>query len=165
MGVGKTTIGKLLAQELGLEFYDSDQEIERRAGADIGWIFDVEGEQGFRAREANVISELTSMSGVLVATGGGAVLDAENRRRLRSRGIVIFLDTSLEIQMRRTERDKKRPLLQNVDQEKVLARLKAERDPVYNEVADIRVFVGDSSSRKTVSLILEKLREHGHIGV
>jgi len=164
MGVGKTTIGKFLAQELGLEFYDSDQEIEHRAGADIAWIFDVEGEEGFRARESAVINELTAMSGVVLATGGGSVLNAENRRRLRSRGVVVFLDTSLEVQMRRMERDKKRPLLQNVDHEEVLTVLKEERDPIYREVADIRIFVGDSSSRKTVSSILGQLKEHGYIG-
>lgn len=163
MGVGKTTIGKMLAEELGLEFYDSDLEIERRAGADIGWIFDVEGEEGFRVRESGVIDELTAKTGILLSTGGGSVLNVDNRHHLQSRGVVVFLDTSLEIQLRRTERDKKRPLLQHVDHEKVLAELKAQRDPVYHEVADIRVFVGDSGSRKTVSMILEKLKADGYV--
>ncbi|MBD3647859.1 MAG: shikimate kinase AroK [Pseudomonadales bacterium] len=163
MGVGKTTIGRLLSQELGLEFFDSDQEIEKRAGADIAWIFDVEGEEGFRIRESSVLDDLTLRSGVLIATGGGSILEESNRRMLRSRGTVVFLDTSLEIQLRRTERDKKRPLLQNVDHEKVLAELKAARDPLYNEVADVRVFAGDSGSRKTVSIILEQLKDHGYI--
>lgn len=163
MGVGKTTIGKMLAAELGLTFYDSDHEIERRAGADIAWIFDVEGEAGFRARETSVIDELSNETGVLIATGGGSVLAPENRRCLQSRGTVVFLDTSLETQLRRTERDKKRPLLRDVDHEKVLTRLKADRDPIYNEMADLRLFVGDRSGRKTVSMIIDKLREHGYI--
>lgn len=163
MGVGKTTIGRLLSQELGLEFHDSDQEIEKRAGADIAWIFDVEGEEGFRIRESNVLEDLTARSGVLIATGGGSILEESNRRMLRSRGIVVFLDTSLEVQLRRTERDKKRPLLQNVDHRKVLSELKEKRDPLYEEVADIQVFAGDTGSRKTVSTILEQLKEHGYI--
>lgn len=163
MGVGKTTIGKMLAAELGLEFHDSDQEIERRAGADVAWIFDVEGEEGFRARETSVMDDLTSRTGVLIATGGGSVLDPNNRRFLQSRGTVIFLDTSLEIQLRRTERDKKRPLLRNVDHEEVLTKLKADRDPIYNEMADVRIFVGDRGSNKTVSMILDELKEHGYI--
>lgn len=163
MGVGKTTIGKMLAAELGLKFYDSDHEIERRAGADVAWIFDVEGEDGFRTRETSVIDGLTKETGVLIATGGGSVLDPDNRRYLQSRGTVIFLDTSLEIQLRRTERDKKRPLLRDADHEKVLTRLKADRDPIYNEMADIRIFVGDRSGRKTVAMIINELREHGYI--
>jgi shikimate kinase len=163
MGVGKTTIGRMLAKELGLEFYDSDHEIERRAGADISWIFDVEGEEGFREREAHVIDELSHMNGVLVATGGGSVLHQENRQNLQSRGVVVFLDTSLELQVKRTEKDKKRPLLQRGDRVEVLEKLKQERHPVYEEVADLRVFVGDGSSRRLVSSILQKLKDEGYV--
>lgn len=159
MGVGKTTIGKLLAQELKLQFVDSDQEIEDRAGANIAWIFDVEGEDGFRIREATVLEELTARQGILLSTGGGSVLREENRQHLRSRGIVVHLDTSLELQIRRTEKDKKRPLLQGTDHRQVLTRLKAERDPIYKSVADISYFVGDESSKKVVSGILSQLRE------
>ncbi len=158
MAVGKTTIGKLLARELGLEFVDSDQEIERKAGAEITWIFDVEGEQRFRDRESSVIDEITRRDGVLLATGGGSILREDNRRYLQSRGIVVFLDTSLDTQIKRTEKDKKRPLLQNVDHREVLTKLKDERGPIYSEVADYRVFVGDSNSRKTVNSILRHLR-------
>lgn len=163
MGVGKTTIGKALANELGLEFVDSDHEIERRAGADISWIFDVEGEEGFRERESQVLDELTQRDGIMLATGGGSVLRPRNRRYLQSRGVVVFLDTSLEMQIKRTEKDKKRPLLQNVDKEAVLKKLKDERDPLYEEVCHLRVFVGDGSSRKIVNEILDLLRQEGFL--
>jgi shikimate kinase len=158
MGVGKTTIGKLLAQELDLTFVDSDLEIEARAGANIAWIFDVEGEQGFRDRETAVLDELTSRQGILLSTGGGSVLREENRQFLRSRGVVVHLDTSLELQIRRTEKDKKRPLLQGKDHREVLTKLKAERDPIYQSVADVSYFVGDESSKKVVTGILRQLR-------
>ncbi len=158
MAVGKTTIGRLLARELSLKFIDSDQEIERKAGAAISWIFDVEGEDRFRERETNVIEELTLREGVLLATGGGSVLRAENRKCLQSRGVVVFLDTSLETQIKRTEKDKKRPLLINQDHRSVLSALKDAREPLYTEIADFRIFVGDSNSRKTVSNILRQLQ-------
>lgn len=163
MGVGKTTIGRLLAKELNLTFYDSDHEIERRAGADIAWIFDVEGEEGFRDRETHVIEELSSLNGVLLATGGGSVLREENRQKLQSRGVVVFLDTSLELQIKRTEKDKKRPLLQREDRVEVLEQLKQERHPIYDAVADVTVFVGDGSSRRVVNSILQKLRNDGYL--
>jgi len=161
MAVGKTTIGKMLARELHLQFIDSDQEIEDKAGAEISWIFDVEGEPGFRDRESSVIDELTQRSGILLATGGGSILRKENRRKLQSRGIVVFLDTSLETQIKRTEKDKKRPLLQNSDPRKVLSDLKEQRDPLYQEVADIKMFVGNNSTRKTVTGILQQLKTDG----
>ena len=158
MGVGKTTIGKSLADRLQLTFYDADHEIERRAGADIPWIFDVEGEAGFRAREVAVIEDLTSRKEVLVATGGGAVLREENRRCLIARGIVVYLATTVEIQMKRTERDRKRPLLATEDPEAVLRTLKAQRDPIYEEVADVTYHVGEESSRRVVNGIMRKLK-------
>jgi shikimate kinase len=157
MGVGKTTIGRSLAAYLRLEFIDSDLEIERRAGANIAWIFDVEGESGFRTREAAVIDDLSQREGILLATGGGSVLRAENRQHLRGRGIVLFLDTSLEMQIKRTAKDKKRPLLQTGDPVAVLRRLKVERDPLYNELADIKVTVGDNKTRRIMSMIMKKL--------
>ena len=160
MGVGKTTIGRALAYELDLEFLDSDHEVERRAGANISWIFDVEGEAGFRDREAAVIDDLTQHSGVLIATGGGSILRPENRRHLVSRGVVVFLDTSLDLQIKRTEKDKKRPLLQNVaDHSEVLRDLKGKRHPLYCEVADINVFVGEESSKRIVGDIIHALKE------
>ena len=159
MGVGKTTIGRMLAKELDLRFVDTDQEIERRAGTNIAWIFDVEGEAQFRVRESAVIEELTQRSKVLIATGGGSILRPENRRNLISRGVVVFLDTSLELQMKRTEKDKKRPLLQGGDPESILRKLKSERQSLYEEVADITVFVGQDNSKHVVNSIVKRLKE------
>jgi len=150
MGAGKTTVGKLLADELGLEFLDSDKEIEDRTGADIGWIFDVEGETGFRKREATMIDELTARSGVLVATGGGAVLLEENRKRLVSRGTVIYLNAPLEQQIERTSRDRTRPLLRDGEPGDVLAALQEDRGPLYQEVADF-TFTADRRSAKALA--------------
>lgn len=161
MAVGKTTIGKLLALELNLEFFDSDQEIEKKAGAEIAWIFDVEGEEKFRDRESIAIDELTRREGILLATGGGSVLRKDNRRHLQSRGIVVFLDTTLDTQVRRTEKDRRRPMLQNTNRRQVLSELKDVRDPIYMEVADFRIFVGDSNSKKTVSEIIHRLKNGG----
>ena len=158
MGVGKTTIGRSLADRLQLTFYDADHEIERRAGADIPWIFDVEGEQGFRNREVAVTDDLTSRKKVLVATGGGAVLREENRRCLVSRGTVVYLATTVEIQIKRTERDRKRPLLATEDPAAVLRALKKQRDPIYEEVADVTYHVGEESSRRVVNGILRALK-------
>lgn len=163
MGAGKTTIGRMLADKLNLEFKDSDQEIERRTGADIPWIFDMEGEEGFRQREQAVIEELTQIPGVLLSTGGGTVLAEENRRCLQSRGTVIFLDTSVEIQLERTRRDKKRPLLQEGNPREVLEKLKAQRDPLYEEIADIKVSTTGGSGRRTVTEILNRLSEEGYL--
>ena len=163
MGVGKTTIGKMLASELRLRFVDCDQEIEHRAGANIAWIFDVEGESGFRIRESHVLSELTQEDGVLVATGGGAVLMEVNRGYLKERGIVVHLDTAVDLLVKRTANDKKRPLLQNTNPREVLEKIKKERDPLYREVSDVRVFVGNNSSRKAVLQILENLKREGLI--
>lgn len=163
MGVGKTTIGKLLARELGLKFVDCDNEIENRAGANIAWIFDVEGEVGFRDRETHVLDDLTQQDGLLIATGGGAVIRAENRQCLKSRGIVVHLDTEVDLLVKRTAKDKKRPLLQNADPRVVLEKIKKDRDPLYQAVATVHVFVGDNSSRKTVNQTLTKLREAGMV--
>ena len=162
MGVGKTTIGKMLARELNLKFIDSDHEIERRCGAEIAWIFDVEGEQGFRDRESHVIDDLTQMDGILLATGGGAVLREENRQHLKERGVVIHLDTNLELLVRRTAKDKKRPLLQNKNPRAVLEKIKQERDPLYRDVSHVRVYVGDNSSRKAVNQALQQLQDAGY---
>lgn len=158
MGVGKTTIGRMLARELGLKFYDCDLEIERRSGADIAWIFDVEGEAGFRDREAQVLADLTELDGALIATGGGAVLRAENRRHMAERGIVVHLDTHIDLLVKRTSRDKKRPLLQNANPRAVLEKIKRDRDPLYREIADIHVYVGDNSSRRAVTQAMALLK-------
>jgi shikimate kinase len=136
MGAGKTTIGRLLAKELKLNFHDSDQEIEERSGAEISWIFDMEGEAGFRVREEKVIADLTQLNKIVLATGGGVVLSKENRRNLQSHGLVIYLVATVKQQLDRTRRDQKRPLLQVDDQEGTLRALMEKRDPLYCEIAD-----------------------------
>lgn len=161
MAVGKSTVGRMLAQALGMDFCDSDHEIEARAGAPVAWIFDVEGERGFRAREHSVLDELTSRSGVVIATGGGAVLDACNRTMLAARGIVIHLDSPLDRLVERTRRDRKRPLLQQGKPAETLARLQQEREPLYREIADYR-FVTDRQGPRILAREIEKrLREDG----
>jgi len=150
MGAGKTTIGKYLAQHLKLRFADTDTEIEERTGADIPWIFDVEGESGFRDREQQVVEEMTLWDGVVLATGGGVVLRPENRRALAGRGFVVYLYATVDEQVRRTRRDKRRPLLQSGDQEQTLRTLMVERDPLYREIAD-HIIETDTCSPKTVA--------------
>lgn len=160
MGAGKTTIGKLLADELGLDFKDVDREIESRSGVDIPWIFDKEGEAGFRARESAVLEELSQLDRVLVSTGGGAVLLDVNRRLLRGcGGTVIYLHASVDEQVRRTSRDRKRPLLQNRDPAQVLAELMAIRDPLYREVADVIVDTDGRSPKTVAQDLAERLRQ------
>ncbi len=125
MAVGKTTVGRLLSDELGLPFFDTDRVVEEKAGADIAWIFDKEGEAGFRDRECQVVDELTQRDGVVLATGGGVVLREENRRNLATRGVVVFLDSPIERLVERTRRDKRRPLLRQGDPRVTLERLVA----------------------------------------
>lgn len=161
MAVGKSTVGRLLATRLGYDFYDTDHVIEERAGADISWIFDVEGEAGFRERETQVIDELTLLDGIVLATGGGAVLRAENRRLLGSRGVVIHLDSPLDRLLERTEKDKKRPLLQNDHPRSTLARLQKERAPLYQEIADYRFVTDRQGPKMLVRSIEEELHNDG----
>ena len=150
MGAGKSTIGRTLAKELKLEFYDSDEMIEQRAGADISWIFDIEGEEGFRVREQKVIEELTQKNNIVLATGGGVIMTPENRNALAGRGTVIYLRTSLKQQYERTKRDTKRPLLQTDDLEGRLVSLEDERKPFYEELSDIS-FETDKLTVKAVA--------------
>ncbi|GEA10149.1 shikimate kinase AroK [Alteromonas sp. KUL49] len=157
MGAGKSTIGRHLADELHLEFFDSDQEIERRSGADIAWIFDLEGEDGFRKREENVINDLTDKQGIVLATGGGSVVNKAVRNRLSARGIVVYLQTTIDKQVARTQRDKRRPLLQNGDPEQVLRDLADNRNPLYEEVADYVVETDDQSARSVANQIISKI--------
>lgn len=157
MGAGKSTIGRLLAKELRFPFKDSDKEIEQRTGANIPWIFDVEGEQGFREREQAVIGELCELQGIVLATGGGAVMRPENRQALRAGGRVVYLHTSVEQQLDRTSRDRNRPLLRTLDPGKVLADLMAMRDPLYREIADVVVETDERPPRMVVQEILERL--------
>jgi len=139
MGAGKSAVGRHLARMLHLEFLDSDDEIEARTGVDIPFIFEKEGEEGFRRREAKVIEELTERDGIVLATGGGAILDPDSRNRLGARGFVVYLKTSVAQQLKRTARGRERPLLENRDPETVLAGLMEVRDPLYREIADLVV--------------------------
>ncbi|MGL6260755.1 shikimate kinase AroK [Vibrio sp. WXL103] len=159
MGAGKSTIGRHLAQQLHMEFIDSDTVIEERTGADIAWVFDVEGEDGFRKREETVINDLTQEQGIVLATGGGSVLSKENRNRLSARGLVVYLETTIEKQLARTNRDKKRPLLQTDDPREVLVSLADERNPLYEEVADYTVRTDDQSAKVVANQIVKMLEE------
>ncbi len=157
MAAGKSTIGKALAKTLKLQFFDSDAEIEKRCGADIAWIFDVEGEQGFRQRETAILDELTNKKGIVLATGGGVVLASGNRSMLGGRGIVIYLQASVEQQLARTEKDKKRPLLQTDNPRLRLESLHKQRSPLYEELADIILRTNSHSIHSVVSDIVKQL--------
>jgi len=159
MGAGKTTIGRHLARSLGCEFIDSDHEIERRTGADIPWIFDIEGEQGFRERERAVIDDLSQRQGIVLATGGGAVLDAGNRRHLVSRGMVVYLRASVDRLAQRTAMDRNRPLLQTDDPVQRLQRLFDERDPLYREIADFIVDTDNRNVSNSVKFIINQFNK------
>jgi shikimate kinase len=158
MGSGKSAVGRQLARRLGLGFIDSDDEIETRTGVDISYIFEREGEAGFRQREAEVIADLTRRDGLVVATGGGAILDPGSREGMRSRGRVVYLRTSLGQQIARTRRSTDRPLLNNPDPRGTLARLFEFRAPLYAEVAEFTV---DTDGRKVKSVVQEIARHLG----
>jgi shikimate kinase len=159
MGAGKSTIGRYLAQQLHMEFLDSDTVIEERTGADIAWVFDVEGEDGFRKREESVINDLTEQQGIVLATGGGSVLSKENRNRLSARGVVVYLETTIEKQLARTNRDKKRPLLRTDSPREVLEALANERNALYEEIADITVKTDDQGAKVVANQIVSMLEE------
>ena len=160
MGAGKSTIGRQLAQLLGMDFLDSDHEIEQRAGADISWIFDVEGENGFRKREERIINELTQKQGIVLSTGGGAIISKETRNHLSARGIVVYLETTVDKQHQRTLRDKKRPLLQDVaDPRQVLEDLAKVRNPLYQEIADITMSTDEQNAKTMASQLINLLEE------
>jgi shikimate kinase len=155
MGAGKSTIGRLLARALGFEFVDADREIEARSGVAITTIFEVEGEEGFRRREVALLDELTQRRGVVVATGGGAVLREENRAHLRSRGLVVYLQASADEIARRTSHDKSRPLLQTADPRAKIVSLLAQRAPLYAETAHLTFHSSMASPKKLVRRILD----------
>ncbi|MEO6022758.1 MAG: shikimate kinase AroK [Burkholderiales bacterium] len=148
MGAGKTTVGKLLAKHLGKQFIDSDHEIERRTGVKVHLIFELEGEAGFRAREVAIIEELTQQENIVLATGGGAILQAENREALHNRGTVIYLRANVEDLWRRTRHDKSRPLLQTENPRARLQQLLSQRDPLYRETAHLVVDTGEQNVQK-----------------
>lgn len=157
MGAGKSTIGRLLAKELGLVFKDSDRVIEERTGASIPLIFELEGEQGFREREQQVITELMQEKGLVLATGGGAVLRPDNRTALVSGSVVVYLHTSVDHQLERTARDRNRPLLQTDNPRQVLEGLLRIREPLYRSMADIIIETDIRPPRMVVQEILEQL--------
>lgn len=159
MGAGKTTVGKLLARRLKRRFVDSDHEIERRCGVRIPVIFDIEGEAGFRGREEQAIAELAGLEGTVLATGGGAVLSAENRRRLAARGMTVYLHALPEDLHRRLRHDKGRPLLATPDPLQRLRDLYATRDPLYRQVADIVIETGTQSVQALARELLAKIEE------
>jgi shikimate kinase len=157
MGAGKSTIGRQIAQQLHLEFVDSDTEIERRTGAEIAWVFDVEGEDGFRKREADVIGDLTEQQGIVLATGGGSIISKEVRNKLSARGFVVYLETAIDKQVARTQRDKRRPLLRSDNPRQVLEDLALLRNPLYEEIADLTVHTDDQSAKLVAKEIIDKL--------
>lgn len=155
MGSGKSAVGKQLARGLGLDFVDSDAEIEKRTGVDIAYIFEKEGEAGFRAREREMIAELTKRDAIVLATGGGAVLESHNRRLLTEFGTVVYLQTTIEQQLERTRHARHRPLLLDRDPETVLTELMQERAPLYEKVADLTVSTGG----RRVSAVVHEIRK------
>jgi len=155
MGAGKTTVGRRLAELRGMAFADSDHEVEERTGVDVAFIFEKEGEAGFRKREKQVIADLTARSGLVLATGGGAVLDPDNRQHLAGRGYVVYLRASVEHQLRRTSHSDTRPLLQGGDRRQVLESLFAVRDPLYREIADL-VLETDGRNARTLAQEIER---------
>lgn len=157
MGAGKTSVGKLLARHLDKTFYDSDQVIESRTGVKISVIFELEGEAGFRAREAAVIEEITALENVVLATGGGAVLGPRNRELLKTRGTVVYLRASVNELWSRTRHDRNRPLLQTADPYGRLCELHAERDPLYREVAAVTIETGTQSLKTLVGKLEQRL--------
>jgi len=158
MGAGKSTIGRQLSKQLRMVFYDSDREIENRTGVDIPLIFELEGEQGFRKRERLVIDELTSQPNIVLATGGGAILDADNRKHLAERGLVIYLHASVNQQLARTKHDRNRPLLQTDNPRQRLEDLMRLRDPLYREIADLVIDTDGKRVMAVVNQIIRKLK-------
>ena len=157
MGAGKTTVGRLLARRLKRDFLDADEEIERRCGVRIPVIFDIEGEAGFRTRETQVIAELCALDNLVLATGGGAVLAEENRRRIATRGTVVYLHARPAHLWLRVRHDRNRPLLATADPQKRLEELYAERDPLYREVADLVIDTGKQSVQSLAKDLLTRL--------
>ena len=159
MGSGKTTIGRQLARRLKKSFIDSDHEIEDHTGASISLIFDIEGEEGFRSREKAIIDELTQQENIILSTGGGVVLAAENREHLKNRGTVIYLHAPLKKLFYRTSRDKNRPLLQTDNPREKLRQIVEERDPLYRETADLIVETENRTVHQVVSYIIRQIKD------
>ena len=157
MGAGKSAVGRQLARMLHMTFMDSDDEVEARTGVDIAFIFEKEGEEGFRKRESRVIDELSGKEGIVLATGGGAVIDAQNRNFLGARGFVVYLYTSVDQQLARTSRGRERPLLENGDRRRILEELMESRESMYREIADIVVETDGRKVKAVANEILDRL--------
>ena len=160
MGVGKTTIGSHLARKLKYDFVDSDTEIEKRTGASISLIFDIEGEEGFRKREAQMINELTERRHIVLSTGGGSVLDETSRQNIRSRGFVVYLKASVDILYERLKKSRNRPLMETEDKLKVIEDLLAEREPLYLAVADVTIATDGRSAQDVAREIYKQHENH-----
>tara|TARA_Y100000992_G_scaffold262998_1_gene199090 strand:- start:1103 stop:1606 length:504 start_codon:yes stop_codon:yes gene_type:complete len=154
MGSGKSTVGKIISDELFLNFFDTDDEIESRTGASIDWIFDLEGEEGFRKRESSILEEMVKQNSIVLSTGGGIILSDSNREMLSSRGTVFYLSTPISVQIERTSKDKDRPLLKNGDPEEILTRLQKERKDLYESVSDHIIETENKSSQEVASEII-----------
>ena len=158
MGSGKSTVGKIISDELFLNFFDTDEEIENRTGASIDWIFDLEGEEGFRKRESGVLEEMVQKNSVVLSTGGGIILSENNRELLSSRGTVFYLATPISVQLERTAKDKDRPLLKNGDPGQILQELHEKRKNLYKSVSDHIVETKDKSSQEVASEIINLVK-------
>ena len=161
MGSGKSTVGKIISNELFLNFFDTDEEIETRTGASIDWIFDLEGEGGFRKRESKILHEMVQKNSIVLSTGGGIILSESNRELLSSRGTVFYLATPIAVQLERTSKDKDRPLLKNGDPGKILKELHLARENLYEEVADYIVNTEGKSSQEVSAEIIKLVKSYG----
>jgi|TARA_B110000003_G_scaffold45372_1_gene43169 shikimate kinase len=161
MGSGKSTVGKIISSELFLTFYDTDEEIETRTGASIDWIFDLEGEEGFRKRESKILEDMVYKNSIVLSTGGGIILSESNREMLSSRGTVFYLATPIAVQLERTSKDKDRPLLKNGDPGEILKNLHLARESLYKEVADYSVNTEGKSSQEVSSEIIKLVKNYG----
>ena len=158
MGSGKSTVGKIISDELFLNFFDTDEEIENRTGASIDWIFDLEGEEGFRKRESGILEEMVQKNSVVLSTGGGIILSENNRELLSSRGTVFYLATPISVQLERTAKDKDRPLLKNGDPGQILQELHEKRKNLYKSVSDHIVETENKSSQEVASEIINLVK-------
>ena len=158
MGSGKSTVGKIISDEMFLNFFDTDEEIESRTGASIDWIFDLEGEEGFRGRESDILDEMVKKNSIVLSTGGGIILSDDNRELLSSRGTVFYLSTPISVQVERTAKDKDRPLLKNGDAEEILTKLHKERKALYEEVSDHIVETENKSSKEVAAEIVSLVK-------
>ena len=160
MGSGKTSTGKMLAKEMGYVFLDTDEEVTKRTGVSVAYIFDVEGEEGFRKRECLALKECLNDNNTVLSTGGGIVLSKENRDLLQDRGKVVYLQTSIRFQVKRTASTNNRPLLQNKDPEETLEKLMLTRAPLYEEIADITIMTDNKSLQEMSKEIQRAINEH-----